>query len=75
MLQIVMHSLHDQTHATYEADLENNVTKLIVFPDGIVLDNAPIAPDEINNQTQNMKFTSLLKRELSSRFVPATGYR
>ena len=70
-----MHSLHDKTHSTFEANLDTGVTKVITLPNGIILDNSPIAPDEINNHTQNMDFTNVLKRELSSRFVPATGYR
>ena len=39
------------------------------------LDEAPVAPDDINNQTINDQFEYEIKRELSSRFVPSHGFR
>ena len=70
-----MHSPHDDHHAMYEADLLKGTTTLIELPDGVIDGEPPIAPDEINNQTLDMDFSSLMKREISSRFVPATGFK
>jgi hypothetical protein len=73
ILTIILHSTHDQTHAMYQADLAKKTTMALNLPDGVVLDAAPIAPDEINNQTLDGNFLS--EREISRRFVPATGFK
>ena len=73
-----MHSSHDGTHSMYEANLDAKTTNTIELPDGVVLDNAVVAPDEINNQTlKNETFKELSDRDLDrhSRFVPSTGYK
>ena len=69
-----MHSIHDNTHAMYEANVDTTSTKLVELPDGIILDNSP-ASDMMSNKTLDVELSSILKRELSTRFVPATGYR
>ena len=70
-----MHSSHDMTHSTYKVNLKTNVTELVEFPGGMKLDEAPVAPDDINNQTVNDQFDDEIKRELSKRFVPSHGFR
>ena len=71
-----MHSVHDDTHSMYTADLEKNTTEIIEMPDGIILDESPVlAPDEINNQTLDLDYASLMKRDISRRFVPSTGFK
>jgi len=57
------------THSTYKVNLKTNVTELVEFPGGMKLDEAPVAPDDINNQTVNDQFDDEIKRELSKRFV------
>ena len=70
-----MHSSHDNTHAMYKADLEANTTEFLSLPDGILLDAPPLASDDINNQTVNIDYADLMKREISARFVPSTGFK
>ena len=70
-----MHSSHDNHHAMYEANLDKGATKIVVLPEGVIMGKAPIAPDEINNQTLDMDFTAEMKREISTRFVPSTGFK
>ena len=69
-----MHSIHDNTHAMYEANVHTASTKLVELPDGIILDNSP-ASDMMSNKTLDVELSSILKKELYTRFVPATGYR
>ena len=73
--QIVMHSSHDNTHAMYKANLEANTTEILSLPDDILLDSPEVAPDEINNQTLDIDYADLMKREISARFVPSTGFK
>ena len=70
-----MHSSHDNTHSMYTANLDKNSTNIIEMPDDVLLDESPIAPDEINNQTLDMDYASLMKREIEARFVPSTGFK
>ena len=71
-----MHSIHDNTHSMYTANLDTNTTELIEMPDGVLLDESPVAPDDINNQTLDMEYaTEIMKREISARFVPSTGWK
>ena len=56
----------------YRADLETHTTTTIELPDGIIFDDPPIAPDDVNQGALNGSFFG---REITRRFVPATGYK
>jgi len=68
-LEVTMHSSHDDGHSMFRVDMITGETTAVDMPDGIIFDSAPIAPDEINNGTMNMP-----EREITTRFVPSTGY-
>lgn len=68
-LEVTMHSPHDDGHSMFRVDMMTGETTAVDMPDDIIFDSSPIAPDEINNGTMTMP-----ERDITSRFVPATGY-
>lgn len=70
-MEITLHSPHDDEHSMFRVDLESGLTSVINMPTGIIFDDGPIAPDEINNATETGHAE---ERQLTGRSIPSKGY-
>ena len=73
ILQITMHSSHDDGHSMYTVDMATGATTVVEMPTDITFDDAPFVPGGYgSNSTANNDYG---KRDITRRFVPTNGYK